>query len=77
VIDNVLGNELQPLLCADNCFKLRPLRFELFPALDLFALCRFLEIRIDLRPLALVKCELGKAAFIIDRHRCTVLDGAR
>lgn len=45
-------------------------------ALDLLALGDFLELGVDLRPLALVQIELGQAGLVVDWHGCLVLDRA-
>ena len=71
-----LRDQLQPLLRADHRLELRPLGLELLLALDLLALGRLLELRVDLRPLGLVERELGQPALVVDRHRGAVLHGA-
>ena len=76
VRDEVRGDELQALLGADDRFELRPLGLELLLAVDLLSLRRFLEARVDRRPLALVEGQLGEPALVVDRHRRPVLDRA-
>ena len=66
---------LDPHLRADDRLELRPLGLELLPALDLLALGGFLELRVDVRPLALLQGQLGEAALVVDGHRGPVLDG--
>ena len=72
---DVLGDLLHPLLRADDRLELRPLGLELLPALHLFALGGFLELRVYVRPLALFQGQLGKTALVVDGHRGPVLDG--
>ena len=76
MLDDVLGNQLHPLLGADDGLQLCPPSLELLPALDLLALGGLLEIRIDLRPLGFVQGELGKPTLVVDGHGRAVLDGA-
>ena len=76
VNDDVPGDEFHALLRPDDRFELRPPGFELLLAVDLLALGRFLEARVDLRPLALVERQLGEPALVVDRHRRLVLDRA-
>src|SRR5690606_21647277 len=76
VLDNVACDDGEPLLGADHGFELRPLGLELLLAVDLFALGRLLELRIDLRPLGLIEPELRESALVIDGHGGAVLHGA-
>ncbi len=73
VLDDVLRDELEPLLRSDHGLELRPLALELLLALDLLALGRLLEVRIDLRPLGVVQRELRQPALVVDRDRGAVL----
>src|SRR5690606_23645027 len=75
VLDNVACDDGEPLLGADHGFELRPLGLELLLAVDLFALGRLLELRIDLRPLGLIEPEPRAPARAIGGHRGTVLHG--
>ena len=72
--DDVLGDESQALLRADDGFQLRPSGLELLLTLDFLALGRFLELRVDGRSHALVDIQLGQAAFVVDRHRRFILE---
>ena len=76
VFDDVARDQRQPLLRPDDRLQLRPLGLELLLARDLLALSCLLEAGVDLRPLRLVQRELGETAFVVDRHRRTILDRA-
>ena len=74
--DDVRGDERDALLRADDGFQLRPLGLELFLAVELLALGRFLEPGVDVGLLAFVERQPGEPALVVDRHRRAVLDGA-
>ena len=67
--DDVLGDQLQPFLRADDRLQLRPLSLEFLLALDLLALGGLLELRVDLGLLTLVEGQFGEAALVVDRDR--------
>ena len=74
--DNVLGDDRQALFGANDGFDLCPLGLELLLTPDLLTLGGFLELWVDCRFLALVEGELSQSAFVVDRYRGLVLDGA-
>jgi len=53
MVDQVGGDEPQPLLRTDNGSQLRPLRLEAFLSFDLLTFGDFLEVGVDLRPFGL------------------------
>jgi hypothetical protein len=69
VFDDVLRDEPEPLLGAHDGLKLRPLALELLLALDLLALGRLLEVRVDLWPLGCAERQLSEAAFVVYSQR--------
>ena len=74
--NDVLGDERQALFGTNDGFQLCPLGLELLLTPDLLTLGGFLELWVDSRFLALVEGELGQSAFVVDRYRGLVLDGA-
>jgi hypothetical protein len=70
VLGDVLRDDLQAPLGADDGFELSPLGLELLLALDLLAVSRFLEVRVDLWALGFIEGELRQAALVVDRDRC-------
>ena len=72
MLDDVLGDEADALLGADDGLELRPARLEPLLALDLLALGGLLELLVDERALALVEAEPGEAALVVDGHRGAV-----
>ena len=76
VFHDVFSDLQHALLCSDDRFQLGPLCLEFLRALDLFALGGLLEVGVDHRFFALVKCQLGKAALVVDGHSRLVFHGA-
>ncbi len=76
VVHQVAGNPLNPVFGADHRFELRPLAFQLFLALDLFAFRSLFELWIDFRSFRFLQFELGEPALVIDRHGRSVHDRA-
>jgi hypothetical protein len=72
VLDQIAGNELDPMPGADDRFELGPLCLELLLTLDLFSLGRLLEVWVDMRPLGLAQGELRQSALLVDRDRRAV-----
>ena len=72
VLDQVAGDQLDPILGPDHRFQLRPPGLELLLALDFLALGRFLELGVDLGPLGLLQRQLGEPALVVDRDRGAV-----
>ena len=75
VVDQVLGDELDPLLGADQRLQRGPLALELLLLVQLLALGDLLELLVELRPLGLVEFELGQPALVVDPDGGPVLDG--
>ena len=73
VLDDVLGDQADALLGADDGLELRPARLEPLLLLDLLALGRLLKVRIDRGPLVLVDAKPGEAVLVVDRHGGAVL----
>ena len=76
VLHQVAGDELDAVLRADHRLELRPPALELLLALDLLALGRLLELRVDLRPLGFLQLQLRQPALVVDGHRRAIDDGA-
>ena len=76
VLHQVARDQLDAVLRTDHRLKLRPPALELLLALDLLALGRFLEFRVDLRPFGFLQLQLRQAALVVDRHRRAVVHGA-
>ena len=75
VVDQVLGHELDSLLGPDQRLQACPLALELLLLVQLLALGDLLEVLVELRPLGLVKFDLGQPAFVVDPDGRPVLDG--
>ena len=75
VLDDVLGDEADALLGADDGLELRPARLELLLTLDFLALGGLLELLVDERVRALVEGELGEAVLLVDGDRGAVEHG--
>ena len=74
MLDQILGDEADALIRADDGFQRRPLGFELFLVGQFLALGGFLEVRINLRLLRRLQLQFGEAAFVEDRHGGLVLN---
>ena len=75
VVDQVLGNQRDALLRADQGLQRGPLGLELFLVLDFLALGGFLEVFVELRPLGFVELQFRQPAFVEDGDRGPVLHG--
>jgi len=75
VLDNVLGDQPDALLRADERLQLGPLGLVAFLLLNLLALGDLLELLIEPGPFGLVQCQAGKAALVIDGHGSAIGDG--
>ena len=76
MFDDVLGDEAQAFLGADDGLELGPLALEPLLALELLALGSLLEVRVDPGSLGFVERELGQPAFVVDRHCGAILHRA-
>ena len=76
MLHQILGDEADALLGADDGFQRGPLGLELLLVVDFLAFGGFLEIRVDLRLFRRLQLQLGEAAFVVDGHGRLVLDGA-
>ena len=66
VLDQVFGDQANPLLAADECFQRGPLGFELLLAILFFSFRDFLELGIDLGQFGFVQAQLGERSL----YRC-------
>ena len=76
MLDDVAGDEREPVRSPNNRFELGPLRLELFLAFDLLAFGHLLELGVNLRALLLVEVELRQPALVVDGNGRLVLDRA-
>ena len=75
VLDDVLGDEADALLRADDGLELRPARLQPLLALDLLALGGLVELLVDERMCVLVEGEFGEAVLVVDGDRGAVEHG--
>ena len=76
MLHQILGDEADAFLRADDGLQCRPLGLELFLVLQFLAFGRLLEIRVNLRPFLRLQLQFGQAAFVVNRHRRLVLNRA-
>ena len=74
--DQIAGDDLHPVLGADDRFELRPFGLQFLLALNLLALCQFLELWVNLRPLRRLQFELGEPA-LVSKTRSPIAAGCR
>ena len=74
VLDQIVGDQLDAVLGADDGLQLRPFGLELLLALDLFPFGGLVEIEVEVRDDRRAQLQLGQAALVVDRHRGAVLD---
>jgi hypothetical protein len=72
VVHDILRDQPKSLLRSRDCLQASPFRLQTLLALDLFSLRHLLELFVHPRFFFFGQVELGKSAFIVNRHRCPV-----